>query len=434
MARIVVVGSGISGLSTAEWLGTEHEVMVLEAGPHPGGNVQSETVDGFVFDKAANGWLDNEPLVAQLIERIQATDQVLKAQDGTRYVVQDGRLVALPMKPQEFLLSPVLPWWAKLRIALEPFIGRHAGEETVAQFVRRRLGQQALENLVGPMVSGVYAGDPEQLSLDACFPRLRELETEHRSLILAMRALKSDNAGPSGKLTTLHGGAGELTRRLACRLDTRCDQPVTRLERHGEGWRVGDHEADAVVLACPAWASADLVRGLDLQLAASLEAIPYVGVAVVCSGLPRAGWSPPQGFGALIPQKEGFGILGTLFTGHIFPGHAPEDGVALRSILGGALNPMQATLPPAELGAIARKENERLLGKLPPARVERVYQHGRGIPQYVLGHPARVASIREREAQHPGLFLTGNHLHGIGVKNCVADSKRCADRVLEHLA
>ena len=431
MARVLVVGSGISGLAVAHWLSDGHELVVLEAAEEPGGNVRSEVVEGFVFDKAANGWLDDEPAVARLLDRLEVEE--VKATDGARYVVLDGRLVALPTKPQAFLTSGVLPWWAKLRAALEPLMPRGPEEESVASFARRRLGDRALRNLVGPMVSGVYAGDPERLSLAACFPKLKEMEREHGSLILASRE-RGGGVGPKGRLTTVRGGAGALTRALTEGLEVRTGARVERIE---PGWRVLgpelDERADAVVLATPAWASAEILRDLDAELAVGLEGIPYAGVAVVCAGLPKTD-GLPEGFGALIPVEEGLGILGTLFTSSIFPGHGPEDGFALRTILGGARNPVQATLDPQELARIARRDNEVFLGALPEPLVTRVYAHVRGIPQYNLGHRERVRGIRERQAAHPGLFLVGNHLDGIGVKNCIANGELCAARVEEYLA
>ncbi|HJN75135.1 MAG TPA: protoporphyrinogen oxidase [Myxococcota bacterium] len=431
MARVIVVGSGISGLAVAAWLSEDHEVIVLEASDTPGGNVRSEVIEGFVFDKAANGWLDDEPAVARLLEKLDVEE--VKATEGDRYVVLDGELVALPTSPKAFLTSPVLPWWARLRAMLEPLMRRGPDEESVASFARRRLGDRALRNLIGPMVSGVYAGNPERLSLAACFPKLKVMEREHGSLILAARH-RGGGFGPKGRLTTLRGGAGELTLALAAGLDVRTGATVERIE---PGWRVLGPElemrCDAVVLATPAYTSATITRALDNELAAGLEATPYAGVAVVCAGLPRVD-GLPDGFGALVPVEEGLGILGTLFTSSIFPGHGPEDGFALRTILGGARNPLQATLDPQELAAIARRDNEALLGPLPPPLVTRVYQHPRGIPQYVLGHRDRVRGVRATAAAHPGLFLVGNHLEGIGVKNCIAAGETCAARVGQWLS
>ena len=429
MARVIVVGSGISGLATAWHLAKEHEVLVLEANDEPGGNVRSETVEGFVFDKAANGWLDNEPAVDRLLAELDV--EVVKATDGARYVVLEGRLVELPKTPGEFLGSPILPWWAKLRAACEPLMPRGPDEESVASFARRRLGDRALSNLVAPMVSGVYAGDPERLSLAACFPKLKQMEQEHGSLILAANGR---GFGPKGRLTTVRGGAGALTQALSRGLTVHTGAGVDTIE---PGWRVRgphvDEAADAVVLAVPGHAASKITASLDTELSVGLEGIEYASVAVVCAGLPRTD-DLPQGFGALVPFEEGLGILGTLFTCSIFPGHGPEDGFALRTILGGARNPVQAGLDPQELVAIARRDNEALLGPLPQARVTRVYQHARGIPQYTLGHRQRVAGIRAREAALSGLFLVGNHLEGVAVKDCVRNGEAAAARVREYLA
>ncbi|MED5371755.1 MAG: protoporphyrinogen oxidase [Myxococcota bacterium] len=438
MADILILGAGVSGLAVAEWLRDDHNVQVLEAGPGPGGKVSSEVVDGFTFDRAANGWLDNEPAMERLLLRAGLSQQVVKATPGgTRYVVVNGKMTALPAKPPQMLTSPVLTLGGKLRMAWDLFAPGFDGEESVAQFVRRRLGQEALERLVQPMVTGIYAGDVENMSVQGAFPKLKELERQHGSLLRGAIARRSAETGPSGTLTSLVGGAGVLTRTLAERATVHCNQAATGLERVGERWRVqtaqGSLDADAVVVGTPAYVAAELTAGLDTELSQALGAIPYAPVAVVGQGLPRSGWDPPEGFGVLVPEVERMGILGTLFTSSIFPSRAPEDGVTLRTLLGGALHPRQALLEPEALVEIARREVGKLVGELPPARVIRVYRHERAIPQYTLGHPGRVEVIEAAEQRHRGLVFVGNHLRGIGVKDCARTSEGAVRKLQEAL-
>ncbi len=437
--RVAVVGAGISGLSCAEWLLDHAAVTVLEAGPRAGGNVGTELVEGRVFERAANGFLDSEPLMMAMVDRVGLADELLPATHGTRYVYLNGELKPIPTKPPAFIMSDLLTWGAKLRVLAEPWMPRGPQDETIADFVRRRLGRQPLERLVGPMVSGVFAGDPERLSLPACFKKMKAMEDEHGSLIRAARARKADPsaaAGPPGHLHSFRGGMGTLLARLAERQpDLRLETPCTRLERAGEGWRVHTPgevlEVDAVVLACPAPTAASLTASLDADLAEALGATPYAPIAVVVAAFPAAGWTPPEGFGALIPRGQGLRILGTLFTSSIFPAHAAEGEVVLRTMIGGATDPGAAELDPQELLAIALEENVRLLSRgLPAPTAWRVYRWPRGIPQYTLGHLSRVARVRGACGRLPGLFVTGNHLDGVGVKDCAAAGAKVAAQVL----
>lgn len=438
MARIVVVGSGISGLATAEWLRGDHEVVVLEAAERAGGNVATERGDGFTLERSANGFLDNEPAMARLIERVGLEDRVLPATDGPRYLFHGDQLVAVPGGPGALLRTPLLPWWAKLRLALEPFQGPGQDEESIATFAARRLGALAGERLVGTMVQGIWAGKAEELSLPACFPKMRGMEREHGSLIRAMRARKTGTAvaaGPPGHLTSFGDGLGTLTGALAERVGVQTGVPATGLQ---PGWRVqtpqGPVQADAVVLATPAHVSAKLLGELDADAADALAAIPYVPVAVVCQAVPRAGWSPPDGFGVLVPRAQDLDVLGTLFTSNLFPAHAPDDQFLLRSMVGGSIKPQLVGLDDDALVARVRAASERLLGPLPQVSRSAVFRHPQGIPQYTLGHRGRVARVRAGEARLPGLFLTGNHLEGVAVKDCVRDGERTASRVAAFLA
>lgn len=435
MARIIVIGAGISGLATAAFLdGADaggHELLVLEAGPAPGGNVQTLREGGRIWDRAANGWLNSEPAMDRLIARLGLEGQLLPASDRVkvRWIYADGRLHAAPLSPPALVMTGLLTPWSKLRLLAEPFVGRSDPEatETVAAFVSRRLGPQFVDRLVGPMVAGIYAARPDQLSLRAAFPRLWELEQAHGSLIRAALQLRRGGA-PPGHLTSLKAGAGQLTEAMAARLCSRlrCGVRVQAIEPRRDGWHVhaegGSLQADAVVLACPAWAQAAMVRGLDATLAAALEGIPYSPVAVVATAWPQDAWPrPPDGFGALVaPGEEGLGgVLGVLFTSCIFPSHAPPGETLLRTILGGAVHPEALGMDDQQLLAQARAAQARFFGeaRCPPLDAK-VFRHARGIPLYAPGHRARVRAVRAAQSRHQGLFFTGNHLDGVGVKDC----------------
>ncbi len=439
--RVVVVGAGVSGLAAATFLaGRGAEVTVLEAAPLPGGNVRSLREDGYVVDQAANGWLDSEPAMTRLLEQTGLTDQIVPASGryNRRWIFADGRAHPLPGSPPAFLKSGLLSWAEKLRLMMELLVPRGGGpDETVAAFAQRRLGPAAVDRLVAPMVAGVFGGDAENTALEAAFPRMVALEREHRSLILAMIRLGRGGA-PPGRLQTLRGGAGALPEALALRLGARlrCGVPVTGLARAGEAWRVqtadGAVEADAVVLATPAHAQAALLGGLDAEAAAALAAVPYAPIAVVALAFePGAFATPPDGFGVLAARGADLGVLGALYASCIFPEQAPEGHVLVRLMLGGATDPAAAALDAQALEGRALAAVERLLGppRSGPAR-RWLFRHPRGIPQYTPGHLGRVAAARAAEARLPGLLLTGNHLEGIGVKDCAKAGERVATALL----
>ena len=441
MARIIVIGAGISGLATAAFLdGGPHELRVLEAGAAPGGNVRTDREDGRTFDRAANGWLDSEPAMTRLLARASLTERCIQASPrAARWIYARGQVHAAPLSPSALLRTELLSPWAKLRILGEPLVGRGAEDvdETVAQFVSRRLGSGFTDAMVAPMVAGIHAARPDQLSLRAAFPRMWALEQEHRSLILAAMRLRSGGA-PQGRLTTIRGGSGVLTATLAAQLGERltCGATVTAVERRRDGWQVhtedGAEHADAVVLACPGHAQAALVRGVDTELASTLESIPYSPVAVVVSAWPAGAWDThPDGFGVLVaPGEELGGVLGTLFTSSIFPQHAPEGEVLLRTILGGAVYPEALTMDDQQLIAQCRAAMVRFFGEERAApRAVRIYRHRRGIPLYAPGHRAKVRVIRAAQARYPGLFFTGSHLDGVGVKDCARAGERMAELV-----
>ncbi len=429
MARVVVLGGGVSGLAVAEHLRHDHEVTVLEASHRAGGNIATDTVGDCLAERAANGFLDNEPAMLRLVERLGLGDDLVAATPGERFIYLAPDLVPLPHKPPDMITSPILSWPAKLRAGLDLVMPRGPADESVASFVRRRLGEEPLQRLVGPMVSGVYAGDPELLSLPACFASMKAMEEEHRSLLLAARARKARDFGPPGRLHSLRAGMGSLIERLVEGVDVRLGAAVTGLR---PAWTVetadGSVQADAVVATTPAWATARLL-GFAPEAAAALAAIPYAPIAVSVSAYDTSTWTPPEGFGALVPRGQGVQVLGTLFTSSIFPSHAPSDRAVLRTMLGGALAPELVELGEQALNALVDRDQRALLGHVPEALERRIYRHPRGIPQYTLGHLERVDRALAVEHTHPGLFLAGAWCGGVGVKDCARTAEQTAGRV-----
>jgi oxygen-dependent protoporphyrinogen oxidase len=412
-------------------------VDLFEAGPRLGGKLQSHRIAGAVVEESANGLLDGDPAVGRLIEGLGLRDSVLTAQPGTRFIYRDNALHPVPLSPPALFKGSTLTGSARMRLLTEPFRVRGPTDESVADFVRRRLGPQVLERLVEPFVTGIHAGDVERLSVAACFPALKEAELTHGSLLrgLRQRSKESPNASP-GKLVSFRGGLGTLVRALETALGDRVHTGTTctALRRVEGGWQLEGvrQEAiyDSVVLACPARASARLLRGLAPEATKILEAMEHVSLAVVAGLIPTETWTPPAGFGCLVVPGPGSpGVLGLLQTTNIFPDHAAEGHATVRLMLGGARDPEVLAAGDDDLLARARFAAETLIGPFPPFAAHRVFRHAKAIPQYHLGHLERVAALRETEESLPGLFLTGHHLDGIAVKDCIRAGEATASRV-----
>ncbi len=459
MKRVVVAGGGLSGLAAA-WavaeetsrLGEPVDVLVLEREAVPGGKIRSERCGGFLCEAGPNGFLDNKPSTLALSRRLGMGEALLRSNDGARrrYIFVGGQLKALPEDPVSFLLSDLLSIRGKLRLAAELLLpqGDPDEDESVAAFVRRRLGEEVLDKLIDPMSAGIYAGDPNVMSLRSSFPRVHQLEQQFGGLIRGMLALQKmarasgragpQGAGPGGVLWSYREGTAELIRWLADRLTperVRTGVEAAALERRGQGWRVrlGTGEAvdaDAVVLAVPAYDGARLLGPLDGRLADLLHAIPYVPAAVVCTGFPAS--AVPRaldGFGFLIPRSEGRRILGSLWSSSIFAGRAPGGHVLLTQIVGGARNPELVGLGDAELAAVVREELRVTMGIEAEPSFLWIRRWTRAIPQYVVGHGERLAEIEERVRALGPVFLAGNAFYGIGINDCTARAEALGPEV-----
>jgi oxygen-dependent protoporphyrinogen oxidase len=470
--RVVVIGAGLSGLTAAHRLverskagGAPVEVVVLEARDRTGGAIWTDRVDGFTLEGGADSFITNKPQALELCRSIGLGDQLIGTDDRYRrsFVVRRGALLPVPegfvlMAPQRLgplLASPILSWRGKLRMLMDLVLPprRDDADESLASFARRRLGKEALDRLVQPLVGGIYTADPEELSLRAALPQFPQMEQEHGSLILAAlrqgRTARQEGKGASGAryslFQTLAGGMATLPNTLAKSLPrgtVRLSTAVRRVVRQGsEGtWRVElldgpPIEAQAVILATEAHSAARLIDGEAPDLALDLRSIPYASSAIVQLAFPRDRVSHPlDGFGVVVPAVEGREILAVSFTSVKFPGRAPEGTVLLRVFIGGALQAHLFDREDEELSELARREVGELLGISGDPLLSRVARHARGMPQYTLGHLDRVASIRRREALQPGLILAGNAFSGVGVPDCVRSGQEAADRVMRLLA
>ena len=465
MKKIIIIGGGISGLATA-WLlrskaraaGKELEITLLEKEERAGGKIKSITADGYVCEWGPNGFLDSKPQTLELCKAIGVENNLHRSNDNARkrFIFSGGELHQLPDGGPAFLKSRLISWPGKLRLALEPtpFIASApvGVDETLAAFGRRRLGGEALDKLIAPMVSGIFAGDPETMSLVSCFPRIAELEREYGGLIRAMIMLSkkkkqdiaagkvvSSAAGPGGVLTSFREGIQFLSDALATSLGgiVKPGVAVSSVEKgKSVPYRVlcgngAEYEADLVVVASPAFAAAEMLTGLDGGIAGILRQIPYASMTVICFGYDQGqiGHSL-DGFGYLIPKKEGRNTLGTLWDSSMFENRAPDGKVLLRSMMGGACFPEYVNLSDDEVVARVRQDLAVTMGITAAPEFVRVFRHPQAIPQYTVGHGKRLQGLEESLKAHQGLILTGNSYRGIGLNDCVAAAERAADEAL----
>lgn len=465
MTKVIIIGGGLSGLSTA-WLladqakaaGKTVEIRLLEQAPRTGGKIHSVREEGFLCEWGPNGFLDNKPQTLELCAALGITDKLHRSNDNARkrYIFTRGELHRLPENGASFIKSRLLSWSGKLRLLTEPFAASApAGvDETLAAFGRRRLGEEALRTLIAPMASGIFAGDPETMSLASCFPRIAELEREYGGLFKAMLALtkkkkkeraegkiSSSAAGPGGTLTSFKDGIQFLTDTLAQQLgeqvNTGC--AVVSVSRNSDGWSVktaeGDSfDADLVVMAAPAYAGAMMLKQQDQPLADLLNAIPYSSLNVICCGYETAGLGHKlDGFGFLVPKEEKRTVLGTLWDSSMFEQRAPAGRALLRSMAGGACRPELYELADDRLLQQVRDDLNIAMGIAKAPCFSRIVRHKRAIPQYLAGHGQRLTAIEEMANRHNGLFFTGNAFRGVGLNDCVASSLLTVERVLDKL-
>lgn len=490
---MVVLGGGLSGLTAAYRLSRSGvqgqplpEVVLLEARERVGGAIWTDREDGFTFEGGADSFITDKPDALDLC--LELGLELIPTQDHHRrsFVVHRGRLEPVPegfvlMAPKRLtplLTSPILSWRGKLRVLMEPFIPRRSGEdlqdESLASFVKRRLGREALERLVQPLVAGIYTADPNELSLKATLPRFLEMERSQGGLIRAARRQeraarahaasrnRPDPAAPDptgsgaryGMFVTPAQGMASLIDALAHALPPgtlRLRTPVRRvvpvplssaLVEGGEPsrpWRVElldgpAIEADAVILAVEAHAAARLVDGFDSELARLLRSIPYASSAILNLSFRRDQIAHPlNGFGAVVAARENRDLLAVSFTSIKFPHRAPEGHVLMRAFFGGATRPDLFEHDDETLRRLALRELSDLLGVQGEPIHVKVARHARAMPQYILGHLDRVEAIEQRVESHPGLALASNALRGVGVPDCVRSATRAAHAVAQQL-
>jgi oxygen-dependent protoporphyrinogen oxidase len=463
--RIAIVGAGISGLCTAHSLvrelsaaGRSVEIILFEAEKVPGGKMRTIREDGFHMEWGPNGFLTNKPHSLALVKELGAEERLARSSDlaRKRFIFSGGVLHRLPETPQAFFCSRLLSLRGRIRVVGELFAsGPPEGvDESLGDFARRRLGPEALEKLIDPMVTGIYAGDPDRMSLASSFPLIHDLELKYGGLVKGMIALQRErkksgekremSAGPGGVLMSFDHGVQTLTDLLADRLSDglHLGVKVSRVTRREgkillslvDGGRQGEIDTDVAVLATPAYAAAGLLEELDPSLREALAAIPYSPISVVALGYDKTALGNPlDGFGFLIPRGERRKILGALWDSSVFPNRAPEGKALIRAMVGGVRRPELAALPPDEMFRLVRSELSATMGVTAEPLLSRSFFHERGIPQYLVGHGKVLERIEERLAAHPGIYLNSNAYRGIALNDCVLQSHLTALRIARDL-
>jgi oxygen-dependent protoporphyrinogen oxidase len=465
--RIAIIGGGISGLAAAyrvRELNPSAEITLFEAADRLGGSLQTIRQDGFLIEQGADSFITNTLWASDLCRRIGLADQLIPTNSNARgaMVVAHGKLERVPegfllMAPQKLgsiLRTPILSLSGKARLAGEYFIkAREASagdDESVASFVRRRLGREAFERLVQPLVGGIYTADPEKLSLAATLPRFLEMERQHGGLIRGVRAQKqntrdADGANESGArysmfMTPKHG-LSSFVDAIAARLPKESVQlncKTERIEKAASQWCVvsgnKSENFDGLILATSAAVTAKLLNGVDPSLADELAGIEYAGSAVVTLGYDRKQIGHAlDSFGFVVPAIERRRILSASFSSVKFPGRAPNGKELIRVFLGGALQSEMLDLSDDQLCQNAEEELRDLLQITGSPCLSLVFRWPASMPQYHLGHLDRVARINDRVAQLIGLALAGNAYGGVGIPQCVRSGEEAGARVLERI-
>lgn len=435
LAQVVVIGGGISGLACAlrlQQLGTP--VTLLEVNDRPGGLIGTEARQGFLFESGPQSFQGTETVLS-LIRDLGIESGLCKADPrAPRFVLRHGRLRKIPMAPQGFLTGSLLGVGSRWKIVSEGLSRTKppAEDESVAQFVRRKFGHEILEYLVSPFVSGIYAGDPEKLSLRAAFPTLEEWEREYGSVLrgaMKSRPAKGARQGPP-PLCSFQRGMGVLTGTMFAKLgaNAKSGMRVDAVTKTDQGFQVqvtrnGRSEqmnAGAVVLATPAYVASHIAAPLSAKAAQTLSGIAYAPVVVVAAGYhSHQSAAALDGFGVLIPRSEKYRTLGIVWNSSLFPNRAPQGQMTLTSILGGATDSAVIEKSDQEIIAIAEHEHSKILKIQGAPIISAIWKHPRALPQYNLGHAHAVREIREVERDIPGLYFAGNYLEGPSIGKCI---------------
>jgi oxygen-dependent protoporphyrinogen oxidase len=451
--KVVVIGAGISGLTASYLLHKDgYDVTVLEKNDKVGGSIETVVENGMLFDRGPNSALEITPIISQLVKELKLEDQFTYAnkKGNKRYILRDNQLHALPMSPPAFLKTKLFSSGAKLRLIKEPFVGksRDGYYQSIAEFVTRRLGGEILDYAINPFVAGVYAGNPEDLSVKSAFPKLYALEEEYGGLIVGTirsirkRKSRKEKSKQSAKMLSFKDGMYTLPKAIADHLGEKVKlfSPVESVKRTGDGnyygitYRQGEKSttllADVVLSTIPAFNAAELFSHFDERLKKHLNTIFYPPVLVLylAYNLDDIG-QPLDGFGFLVPSKEDKSFLGAIWSSVIFPNRAEDNKAAFTLFVGGSRNP--GFVYEDEDKLISKVINEfeiimKISGK-PIHQAKRFWP--KAIPQYTIGYVEHENYIDHFENDNKGIILGGNYRGGISVGDCISNAELVAEKI-----
>ncbi len=416
------------------------EVKLFEKSNRIGGNIESVNIDGFLIEYAPNSLLKS-PRLVDLIKELQLETEVLAADtvNTKRYVLQDGKLKSLPMSIAKMAVGDFFSWKAKLRLLKEPFVRSKSPEnESVAEFFERRLGREIVDKAADPFISGIYAGNPENLSVKVAFPRLYELEKEYGSLLIGSLRSKAEKPDKNFPRTfSFQNGVQTLTDKLKLNLDEsiKMNTEVLGICKTDAGkWIVetgsGESIFDVLIISTPAAAAAKLIDKTDANLSSQLKGIYYPPVAMVFFGVKKENIKIDlDGFGFLVPSSEKRKILGTIWNSSVFPDSAPEGYHLLTTFVGGSRNADIFERSDEKLFEIVYSELKDILGLSEMPSIRHIKRWPKAIPQYELGYDKIGRAIEDFECENPGIFVCSNFYKGISVGDCVKNSYAVADKI-----
>lgn len=454
---VVIIGAGITGLTTSYYLNKSGlKICLLESSKRVGGVIHTNKVDHYLLEYGPNSFQESDE-INNLINELNLGSELVTADPKMpRYVYFQGKLQTVPLSPPALVSSSLISLSGKLRIFAEPFISKYKQpqEESIASFVRRRLGTQIHDRLVSPFVSGVYAGNTENLSLAASFPTLAKLEQDYGSLILGAiksRANKSSKPTEEKKLAKRLCSFKEGLSTLPCalsnhlkdlvKLDSKIlsltinqQKPYYKIKFEHNG-SFNEISTNHLVLATPATVSASLLENHLPIIANELKAIEYVPIAIVHLSFPLSKLNQPlNGFGVLIPRSEKIRLLGSIWNSSLFPERAPKDEALLTNFIGGAHDPNAILLTDSELGNIIGAELKTILNIAITPKIINIYRYQKAIPQYTIGHLTRLAKIEAELNKQSGLYLASNYLQGVSVPDCISRGLSLSQKIKQFFA
>lgn len=447
---VVVIGAGIAGLTAAYTLKKAgYRVLLLEKNPRVGGLIQTHHDQGYLCEMGPNTFLPSAKPLLNLVSKLGLESELIQNPEdhNRRYIFKNGQLQELAMHPLKFLKSPILSWRGKLRLLWEPFAkGPPADtDESIADFITRRLGAEVLTSLVDPMVTGIIAGDTRQLSMAATFPKLAAMEKNHKSLFGAMRA-KRKRAGAKPKMGLLgfKTGMDTLCVALANALkdDIILEAQIEKIsQRPDRRWEIRFQQkegtfvqaAPTLLMATPAYTTAAFLSPLSADVVTPLSAIPYAPVTVAHVGYRAKDANAVPGFGYLIPRSEGVRLLGVIWSSQIFQNRAPAGHILMTTMYGGATDPEMSELSDNDMVRLLEQDLQKTMGIAARPSYLNIRRHIRAIPQYTIGHLNRIDHIETILTGHPGLYLSGNYISGYSVSDTIQNATQAATKVAEYL-